>query len=132
MFERRSEVFIIAMSCIYCGIVLFVSSIRFVNSEVTPKWTGLMAAVAITGIAWSIMYRKISQPYRYIIVIFAAIALSTLALSIHGILQYTGALASKGGKFAVTGSFDNPAGYASALAIALPLCFLFLLSKECI
>ena len=53
------------------------------------------------------------------------LALFGAALALHGILQYAGVLFSGNGNFPVTGSFDNPAGFAAALACAFPLCFLF-------
>jgi O-antigen ligase len=64
--------------------------------------------------------------FKYIAGIFICFA---VALSIHGILQYFGVLASENGNFPVTGSFDNPAGYAAATACMLPFCFLFVNDK---
>ena len=43
----------------------------------------------------------------------------SLALSLQGILQYTGALPSGRNIFLVTGIFDNPAGFSAALACTL-------------
>ncbi|MDR3185180.1 MAG: O-antigen ligase family protein [Prevotellaceae bacterium] len=57
--------------------------------------------------------------------IAGTLALFGVALALHGILQYTGVLFPGNGNFPVTGSFDNPAGFAAALACTLPLCFLF-------
>jgi O-antigen ligase len=57
--------------------------------------------------------------------IAGTLALFGATLALHGILQYAGVLFSGNGNFPVTGSFDNPAGFAASLACTLPLCFLF-------
>jgi O-antigen ligase len=59
-----------------------------------------------------------------------ALAVSGAALAMHGILQYAGILFSENSNFSVTGSFDNPAGFAAALACTFPLCFLFFGSRS--
>jgi hypothetical protein len=41
---------------------------------------------------------------------------------IYGILQYSGVLHGNGG-FRITGSFDNPAGFAASLCAGLPAVF---------
>ena len=61
-------------------------------------------------------------PCRYL---FGAVSAFALVLAVQGIFQYSGLLRAANGLFAVTGSFDNPAGFAGALACALPLCFYF-------
>lgn len=57
--------------------------------------------------------------------LFGTVIVFTLALSIHGILQYSGLMLSVKNKNEVIGNFDNPAGFAAALACVFPLCFLF-------
>ena len=63
---------------------------------------------------------------NYICVTFIVFALS---LSTQGILQYSGILSSSHSKFTITGSFDNPAGFAAALASAFPFCFNYYFEK---
>lgn len=158
---------------ILCCTTLFITSHRFVNAEITPKWLGLMLMVGIMGIAWGVFYRKAYLPAKPVFLlltgcflfIFArgwvtsgfntvlfmymggllllffvaqqmvavcpprylygvAVLLAT-TLSIQGILQFFGIIPSANNNFAVTGSFDNPAGFAVALACAWPLCFHF-------
>jgi O-antigen ligase len=58
--------------------------------------------------------------------IAGTLALFGAAVALHGILQYTGVLFSGNGNFSIMGSFDNPAGFASALACTLPWCSYFL------
>ena len=58
--------------------------------------------------------------------LFGTIIIFALVLSIQGILQYAGVVPHGRNNFAVTGNFDNPAGFAVTLACAFPLCFHFL------
>jgi hypothetical protein len=45
-------------------------------------------------------------------------------LAFYGLLQYAGALSSAN-SFRITGSFDNPAGFAAALACVFPYVLYF-------
>lgn len=47
----------------------------------------------------------------------------SILLAGYGLLQYAGILRSFNPNFSVTGSFDNPAGFASALCFTLPFAF---------
>jgi hypothetical protein len=51
-------------------------------------------------------------------------ALLATALAFHGLLQYAGVFHSTN-NFRITGSFDNPAGFASALVCVFPFVFYF-------
>ena len=57
--------------------------------------------------------------------LYGVMIVFAVAVSFYGILQYTGAIHSGKENFSVTGTFDNPAGFAVALACILPLCFYF-------
>ena len=59
----------------------------------------------------------------------ASVVISSLSLALYGILQYAGFFVSDG-KFNVVGNFDNPAGYASALAFSLPFILYFVLFEK--
>ncbi|MDR1860977.1 MAG: O-antigen ligase family protein [Bacteroidales bacterium] len=108
-------------------VTLFARSGRFVSSEVTPKWLGLWVltgvAGAIFGVAAAVAgfrpLRSIVIDRRYIILIFRILL---LLLAFQGIAQYFGWLPRHGG-FPVAGSFDNPAGYAVAVALLTPFAF---------
>jgi O-antigen ligase len=110
-----------------CSIALFVISHRFVNAELTPKWMGVMLTIGIMGILWSVRHHRILLPIRQMDTtpIFGTIVVFVLALSVQGFLQYAGIISSANRSFTVTGNFDNPSGFASAIACATPLCFLF-------
>ena len=57
--------------------------------------------------------------------LFGTVVSFSFALSLYGVLQYFGLISSGNTYFPVTGSFDNPAGFAAALACTLPMCFQF-------
>ncbi|MDR3246469.1 MAG: hypothetical protein LBT50_08565, partial [Prevotellaceae bacterium] len=57
-------------------------------------------------------------------VLFRIVVILTTVLAVYGLLQYAG-LASSASGFKMTGSFDNPAGFAAALICALPYTFYF-------
>jgi len=177
-FEYWPIVIGLAICCFLCAITLFASSHRFVNAQITPKWLGMMAAIGIAGVGWSIRFVKkqfygksilllllsifsfafirnwvtvgfnpvlfmylsglvflfilLQQivsacPPKYL---YGTIIVFVVALSLHGILQYAGLISSGNKSFAVTGSFDNPAGFAVAVSCVFPLCFFFFTSQR--
>jgi len=61
-------------------------------------------------------------PPRYL---FGTVILFAFALAIQGILQHADMFPFGKMRLAAIGNFDNPAGFAAALACAFPFCFLF-------
>ena len=171
--SRRSYITGILISCVFCGVLFFLSSSRFVNVAIIPKWMGLFLSAGIAGVIFSLWCKKIDLPAKQIFIfliccflivllrdgtesglnpaltvylsalillffllqqvvisfhakiLFGIIIVFALALSMHGFLQYSGLIHSGSSKFAITESFDNPAGFASVLVCVLPLCFIF-------
>ncbi|MDR2037529.1 MAG: O-antigen ligase family protein [Bacteroidales bacterium] len=66
------------------------------------------------------------QTFGYI---SGSIVISAFFLACHGIAQYVGLL-HEGTHFRVVGNFNNPAGFASMLAISVPFIFYFTLSGK--
>jgi hypothetical protein len=175
---------------VLCCITLFTTSSCFVNHEISPKWFGLIAVVAVAGIISGLAQRKIYIPAKSLfLLIFVScciiffrdwavsgfndyllmqtvciilllfvlqqatsppapphkggekfppaphkggerflsgmFALLAATLAIQGLLQYAGVFHSTN-NFRITGSFDNPAGFAAALACVFPYVFYFL------
>ena len=54
MCGKRSILLSVAINSLLCSITLFVSSGRFVNPEVTPKWMALMMVAGFLGIIFSV------------------------------------------------------------------------------
>jgi len=170
---ERCAVITVVVCCLFCSITLFVTSNRFVNAELTPKWLGMMSGICIAGVAWSIWNRGKLYDARSLLLLlisgfllvlvrnwitfgfsptlfmnlcglgllffllqqtvaecplryfYGTIIVFAVALSLQGILRYAGVISSGSSKFAIIGSFDNPAGFAAALSCAFPFCFVF-------
>jgi O-antigen ligase len=112
-----SRIYIILVSCL---------SLVFIREWATSG--ALLLYPAGLLLLFLLLWKPItltSVTYWYgTIIVFAFI------LALHGLCQYAGLLPSANNRFIVTGSFDNPAGIASALACAWPLCFLFFASTN--
>jgi O-antigen ligase len=123
---------ILFLSFLLCVGTLFVSSAAFVNAQITPKWycfaVGALA-VLVALVARFFFPPKAQQPGS-MAMWFGAIAASTCtAQALYGALQYAGALPATNG-FRVTGSFDNPAGFAASLCAAFPFLLYFAFGKS--
>lgn len=99
------------------------------NYAITPKWylavftTAILIVVCcirnICCATTTIFFNKIVKISVWWIVIASGL------LAIQGVLQFFGVL-SANGIFHVTGSFDNPAGFAICLSIGIPACYYYL------
>ena len=61
---------------------------------------------------------------------FNGVTIVCLLVTVHGFLQYFGVMPSFHKLFAVTGTFENPAGYAAVQAAMFPFVFTRCFSKE--
>ena len=82
----------------------------------------IMYPVGLLLLYYLKQYMVMVCQYKYLL---GTVIILTLGLSLYGIFQYIGLLPSNNSIFVITGSFDNPAGFAASLACVLPLCFLF-------
>jgi O-antigen ligase len=167
-----SLTFFLAVLAVLCCITLFLSSHHFVSREVAPKWFGLIAGIALAGIIFSFLQRRVYIPVKSLFLLisvsclfvlfrdwtvygfnaylltqtfcfiflffvlqqaipvlragylFGMFALLATVLALQGLLQYAGVFYGVN-SFKITGSFDNPAGYAAALACLFPYVFRF-------
>jgi len=107
---------------------VFLTSGKFVNATNTPKFYFCIATLVVTA-----MFIVISRKQLY----FGKITGKTMLWSISvicfiqaccGLSQFVDWLPSNHSTFAVTGSFDNPAGFAAVLVMGFPIG-LYLLAK---
>ncbi len=108
---------------------IFVTSSKFVDTEIAPK-----IYITVLGLMIFVLFivftknRKILTPLdktkllNYIFVI-------TVIQSIYGILQYFSLFKSNHFSFPITGSFENPTGFAAVLSIGFPLGVFLLLTS---
>lgn len=113
-----------------CIGALFSYSLHFIDSLLTPKWFTMIGGILILVI-YNIIYflfnhGKSCENRCFIVGVIVSIVFS---LAMYGILQYVGILPAIA-RFRVTGSFDNPAGFAASLCAGFPFFWLaFLKSK---
>ncbi|HXJ99845.1 MAG TPA: hypothetical protein VNJ50_13415, partial [Gelidibacter sp.] len=114
--------FKIGIVLIFLGSV-FLTSEKFVNTENTVKFYitvfGLFIGI-ITLLLRSVNIKIAVQEIAslsmmkglYVVGVFQAL---------YGVLQYIGKYQSNHSSFAVTGSFDNPAGFIAVLSLLFPI-----------
>ncbi len=95
-----------------CIAVVFLGAADPYHGQETTFY--LLLLLLATQIAFRAAFRHVA----------AVLVISGMALAGYGILQYIGVLAGSA-NFPVTGSFDNPAGFAGALTCIFPMGFLF-------
>jgi O-antigen ligase len=114
-----------------CASSLFLSSAAFVNTEIAPKWY-----VAVTGsfglviLAIMLSFANKQQAYKQLITsTFPIIAALCTLQAVYRILQYYGIFTGNNG-FRITGSFDNPAGFAACLCAGFPCVFYYFFNRN--
>lgn len=114
-----------------CIGTLFAESCSFIDPQLVPKWAlfyiigGIL--ISFYAIIKCFCYKNDSSARSCKVLSFGIISLICCFQAIYGIGQYLGIFNSNMVDF-VTGSFDNPAGFAACLVAGLP-CFLCL--SEC-
>ncbi|MDR2039238.1 MAG: O-antigen ligase family protein [Bacteroidales bacterium] len=67
------------------------------------------------------LYLFIQMTHTYpAVYFFRIVTFLAVVMAVYGLLQYAGVLSSLNPNFRITGSFDNPAGFAAALCFTLP------------
>jgi hypothetical protein len=107
---------------------LFSNTSLFVNAQVTPKWyfaiyAGILSA--LTVIAFLFFGQNQKTHYKCLFPNFCfSVTILCTGQAMYGILQYFNILPAGNG-FQITGSFDNPAGFAASLCAGFPFLFYF-------
>jgi O-antigen ligase len=119
------------MIAIFTGSV-FLTSGKFVNATNTPKFYFVVVLLLIMGIALAVRIKRINLTYLFDHKIFLwVVYLVCIVQACYGLCQYIDWLPSNHSKFAITGSFDNPAGFAAILGTGFPTgLLLFIRAKE--
>ena len=108
---------------------MFVYSHQFTDAYIVPKWCCVLFVLL-----WMLVYAAFLALQRKSIVtdmtIWGSIIVSSCWLqAVYGILQYVG-LFSSHVTFRVTGSFDNPAGFAACLCAGLPFVVFLIIHRN--
>ena len=113
------------------GVCLFLNWPNLVDSNLMPKWYGCI--FSITLLLPFVIYCYFGNKKIHLKELTSVISLPVMilcfTLSIYGIAQYLYLLPSNG-IHRVTGSFDNPAGFAACLCAGFPFYFGFLTKTE--
>ena len=110
--------------------MLWCTSNRFIDMEITPKWFCAIFGTIIF-IYTNTFKTLLKQRYRLSFVTLSwAIMLCVLSQAIYGLLQKCGICPIPSATLPMCGSFDNPAGLSSALAFALPFGLALTLSAN--
>jgi O-antigen ligase len=116
-----------------CAGSLFPTTSLFVNEQVTPKWYWTFfcfAALLLVYIVFSFFTEKKEITERKSMPVICLIIVTLCVLqAVYGLLQYANLFPAIGG-FRITGSFDNPAGFAASLCAGFPFVFYFVFSEK--
>ena len=106
------------------GSFWWVSS-RFIDSEIVPKWFFAMFGTAVFCVVCAVaafLLPEIRRTGARFTAVSAAVLLCAASQAAYALLQWSG-MCDSCGVFPACGSFDNPAGLASALAFSVPFGF---------
>ena len=118
--------FLFAAACIGS---MFVYSHQFTDAYIVPKWCCVLFVLL-----WMLVCAAFLALQRKSIVtdmtIWGSIIVSSCWVqAVYGILQYVGLFPSHA-TFRVTGSFDNPAGFAACLCAGLPFVVFLIIHRN--
>lgn len=112
---------------ILCASSIFLNTNAFTDSLLLPKWLFAVIGLAIMGVIYAIQV-FLKKDYTCNIRLWNAIIVVLCVLQAgYGILQFCNILPPTSSTYKVTGSFDNPAGFAGCLTAGLAFTVYFLL-----
>lgn len=102
---------------------VFLTSEKFVNTENSIKFYFTLISVFIGVIFLLIKSSNMTLEVQKITstTVMKGLFIVGVFQSLYGILQYIGKYPSNHNSFAVTGSFDNPAGFIAVLSLLFPI-----------
>jgi O-antigen polymerase len=115
---------------IFAGSV-FLTSGKFVNTTNTPKLYFVLISLLITAVIIAINRKRLNFHALKSKVFLWGMNIICFLQACYGLFQYAGWFPSNHSQFPITGSFDNPAGFAAVLSIGYPIgIFLFTKAKN--
>jgi O-antigen ligase len=125
-------VLVILFFCLCAG-SLFLTSPLFVNEQITPKWywtAFCSAALLLAGIIFFFFTEnKTVAVAKAMPTICPTVAILCLLQALYGLLQYFHIVPATG-NFPITGSFDNPAGFAACLCAGFPFVLYYVFKEK--
>lgn len=114
--------FKIGLFLIFLGSVFFTSE-KFVDTENTVKFYFTVLALSVSVIIFLFRNITLNSEVQKLTSLSMLKGLFIVGVfqAIYGILQYTGKFPSNHNAFAITGSFENPAGFMAVLSLLFPI-----------
>ncbi len=110
---------------------VFLTSEKFVDTTNTPKFYFVVIFLLVTIAFIAIGQKRIFFCANKSKTILWGISIICFFQACYGLFQFVGWFPSNHSKFAITGSFDNPAGFAAVLAMVFTIgLFLFIKAKR--
>lgn len=109
---------------------VFIYCTEMTDTHILPKWLGTLGGLAIVGMINSVVFLLGKQRRIKPMSLFITVALLCFTQAVYAIIQAIGVYSCNLSN-QVVGSFDNPAGLASCLSVAIPICiYLFRATDE--
>lgn len=107
---------------IFLGSV-FLTSEKFVDTETAIKFYFTVLVVLVGIIVLSVKHKNLRSEVQKLtsLSVLKGLFFVGVLQAIYGILQYIGKYPSNHNAFAVTGSFENPAGFIAVLSLLFPI-----------
>ena len=99
------------------------------DTHILPKWLCTLGVVAVVGMIEGIIFLFGKQKRVKGLPSFITVALLCFCQSVYAIMQAGGIMPSRF-SYQVVGSFDNPAGLAACLSVAIPCCIYLFRTTE--
>jgi len=119
-----------------CFGTLFLNSSSFVNVQTSAKWYAFvfvsaagLTTLAVYAIIANLKNQRNLHFKNLVLPVCLIITILCFSQALYGIAQYMRLLPAIG-NFKITGSFDNPAGFAACLCAGFPLFFYFLAKEK--
>jgi O-antigen ligase len=100
---------------------VFLISSKFVNQTASPRlFFSILSCLLIITI-YTVCKNKYSLDFFSNKIVLWEIFIVCVAQACYGLLQFFGIFPSNHSKFAITGSFENPAGFSAILSMGYPI-----------
>lgn len=117
------------LSALLCIVSVFAYSNSMNDTHIFPKWCYTILCLILILVVWSAK-KLFNQVFHFNILTISYIIIVTCTLQVmYGIAQRL-QLVGFDGNYGITGSFDNPAGFAASISIVFP--FILLCKKSAI
>lgn len=111
------------LSALLCIVSVFAYSNSMNDTHIFPKWCYTILCLILILVVWSAK-KLFNQVFHFNILTISYIIIVTCTLQVmYGIAQRL-QLVGFDGNYGITGSFDNPAGFAASISIVFPFILL--------